>query len=264
MTERDDARPTRSLDRKLASILAGEYTPDDFILADAKDADMAFGLRRSPRRTCARPGPLRHPGRVPRPHARARGPGRARHPADVGLQRRASGSPTVPRTTRITLAVRGNDTTDMWNLRGGAVPDPPSRPFAHRRPRCRPRLLRPACSTRSPSTTNSTTTWRPSRPTRAFRREAAEHRHAALPRGVQPQRRRSGLAPEDIGAFVNDWIVRTLAGVTQAERPLFLKMAYNGADAVAELAEHDPSIVVGILGGSAGTTRDTFELLHAV
>ena len=39
-------------------------------------------------------------------------------------------------------------------------------------------------------------------------------------------------------------------------------MAYNGPDALAELAGHDPSLVVGVLGGSAGTTRDTFELLH--
>ena len=39
-------------------------------------------------------------------------------------------------------------------------------------------------------------------------------------------------------------------------------MAYNGPDALAELAGYDPSLVVGILGGSAGTTRDTFELLH--
>jgi hypothetical protein len=52
-----------------------------------------------------------------------------------------------------------------------------------------------------------------------------------------------------------------LAGVTAAHRPLFLKMPYNGAAALTELVEHDPSVVVGILGGSAGTTRDTFELL---
>jgi hypothetical protein len=70
-----------------------------------------------------------------------------------------------------------------------------------------------------------------------------------------------GLSPEDVGAFVNDSILRTLAGVTRADRPIFLKMAYNGADALAELVEHDPSVVVGVLGGSAGTTRDTFELL---
>ena len=70
------------------------------------------------------------------------------------------------------------------------------------------------------------------------------------------------LATEHVGAFVNDWIVRTLAGVTRAERPVFLKMPFNGAQALAELVEHDPSLVVGILGGSAGTTRDTFELLQ--
>ena len=28
-----------------------------------------------------------------------------------------------------------------------------------------------------------------------------------------------------------------------------------------ELASHDPGLVIGILGGSAGTTRDCFELL---
>jgi hypothetical protein len=56
--------------------------------------------------------------------------------------------------------------------------------------------------------------------------------------------------------------VRALAGITDEQRPLFLKLAYNGSGALAELAEHDPSVVVGVLGGSAGTTRDTFELLH--
>ena len=70
----------------------------------------------------------------------------------------------------------------------------------------------------------------------------------------------AGLA--EVGAFVNDSITRALAGVTSAQRPLFLKVAYNGPDALAELAGYDPSLVVGILGGSAGTTRDTFELLR--
>ena len=60
---------------------------------------------------------------------------------------------------------------------------------------------------------------------------------------------------------MNDSVVRALAGVTSAERPLFLKIAYNGARALEELVEHDPSLIVGILGGAAGTTRDTFELL---
>jgi len=36
--------PARRLDRKLSNIAAGRYTADDFVIADAKDADMAFGL----------------------------------------------------------------------------------------------------------------------------------------------------------------------------------------------------------------------------
>jgi hypothetical protein len=39
-----DRGPHCRLDRKLDAITAGRYTPGDFIIADAKDADMAFGL----------------------------------------------------------------------------------------------------------------------------------------------------------------------------------------------------------------------------
>ena len=38
------ASPEKSVDRKLANIRSGRYTPEDFIVADAKDGDMAFGL----------------------------------------------------------------------------------------------------------------------------------------------------------------------------------------------------------------------------
>ena len=37
-----------------------------------------------------------------------------------------------------------------------------------------------------------------------------------------------GLTPETMPQFVNDAIVRCLAGLTEAERPKFLKIAYNG------------------------------------
>ena len=40
MAERD-----KTLDHKLASIRSGHYLPSDFIIADAKDADMGFGAR---------------------------------------------------------------------------------------------------------------------------------------------------------------------------------------------------------------------------
>src|SRR5262249_42371922 len=44
-------------------------------------------------------------------------------------------------------------------------------------------------------------------------------------------------------------------------RPLFLKMVYHGPRAMEELVHYDPHLVVGILGGSAGTTYDAFKLL---
>ena len=71
-----------------------------------------------------------------------------------------------------------------------------------------------------------------------------------------------GTVPEDkIGEFVNDMIVRTLAGVTEAGRPLFLKMVYHGPKLMEELVNWDPTLIPGVLGGSAGTTYDAFKLI---
>src|SRR5678816_4401289 len=72
----------------------------------------------------------------------------------------------------------------------------------------------------------------------------------------------SGIPPEKLGEFINDNILRTLAGVPEAGRPLFLKIVYHGPRALEELAQYDPKMVVGILGGSAGTTYDAFKLIH--
>jgi hypothetical protein len=41
-----------------------------------------------------------------------------------------------------------------------------------------------------------------------------------------------------------------------------LKIVYHGPKAMEELAQYDPNLVVGILGGSAGTTYDAFRLIH--
>src|SRR5207302_1655980 len=54
---------------------------------------------------------------------------------------------------------------------------------------------------------------------------------------------------------------RMLAGVGPAGRPQFLKMVYHGPRAMEELFRYDPHLVIGILGGSAGTTLDAFQLL---
>ncbi len=67
---------------------------------------------------------------------------------------------------------------------------------------------------------------------------------------------------EQLPQFINDVIARTLAGVTNAGRPIFLKIPYNGPAAMEELVAYDPHLIVGVLGGSAGTTLDAFVLLH--
>jgi len=69
------------------------------------------------------------------------------------------------------------------------------------------------------------------------------------------------VAPEHMPGFVNDAIARSLAGVTGRGRPVFLKIVYHGPKAMEELVAYDPHLVVGILGGSAGTTYDAFKML---
>jgi hypothetical protein len=258
------SQPTRRLDRKLASILAGTYTPDDFIIADAKDADMAFGVTSA--------GPL--PGIGPR-HG---GPGRyrtrgayldamraqiAQGDLDILLTSASNGERLATDGSLdgdLTLAIRANDTTDIWNQRGSDYAEVPSRPFRT----ADLAAIRPFCDLVLYAVTFNNDLERDLATVAAygeFRREAAALGIRHFLEVFNPNAP-VGLDPDQIGGFVNDSIMRTLAGVVEAHRPLFLKMAYNGADAVAELVEHDPSVVIGVLGGSAGTTRDTFELLH--
>jgi hypothetical protein len=162
-------------------------------------------------------------------------------------------------TGGVTLAVRANDTTELWNLRGGGYPARPSRPFRT----ADLAAVRPFCDLVLYSVTFNNDLDHDLATVEAygaFRREAAALGMRHFLEVFNPNAP-TGLAPEQVGAFVNDAIVRTLAGVTRAERPLFLKIAYNGPAAMEQLASYDRSLVVGILGGSAGTTRDTFELL---
>jgi hypothetical protein len=73
--------------------------------------------------------------------------------------------------------------------------------------------------------------------------------------------RASGERPRDIARFLADHVVRALAGVPRAGRPLFLKIPYLGPAVTEQLAAYDRTLVVGILGGGAGTTHDAFALL---
>ena len=248
--------PVRRLDRKLDSILAGRYVPDDFVLADAKDADMAFGV------TAA--GPLPGGGHRTRDaYLEAMRTLIAQGELDILLTSASNGERIAADGAlgeQVTLAVRANDTTDIWNSRGGTYPTFPSRPFRT----ADLAAVRPFCDLVLYSVTFNNDLERDLASLEAYRRFRQEAAALGMRHFLEVfnPNAPSALASGDVGGFVNDSIVRMLAGVTSAQRPLFLKMAYNGSDALAELVEHDPSVVVGILGGAAGTTRDTFELLE--
>ncbi len=248
----------KALETKLAAMAAGTYSPEHFVLADAKDADMAFGVQ-APGAVPGRPGHFRT-----RPEYLQAMVDEVRAEAvDIVLTSASNGEQLVRGgvidASAVTLAMRANDTTDIWNPRGGRYPTHPSRPFRT----ANLARVRELCSLVLYSVTfnndldhDLATLERYA----AFRVEAQDLGIRHFLEVFNPNAP-VDLAPEDVGAFVNDHIIRLLAGVTVAERPLFLKMAYNGPEAMTELVEHDPSLVVGVLGGSAGTTRDTFELL---
>ena len=112
----------------------------------------------------------------------------------------------------------------------------------------------------SPSTTTPSSIGRRSNSTSNFvwkRRQKGFRHFLEVFDPNQPDAVESAKIPE----FINDAIVRTLGGVTAAGRPIFLKMVYHGPKAMEELVHYDPHLVVGILGGSAGTTYDAFKLL---
>jgi len=167
----------------------------------------------------------------------------------------------------ITPAIRANDTTDIW-IAGGkaAYGGQPSLPF-------RTAILKEAAGTLGkvgkPSVNlglysctfnNDAMLDRATlQAYREFREEAHESGFRHFLEVFVPNAPSNHV--EDIPRFVNDCIARMLAGVGSRTRPLFLKMPYFGPAALEQLVSYDSSLVVGILGGSSGTTFDAFNML---
>jgi len=263
----------KTLPVKLASFRESSFSRS-FILADAKDADMAFGI--------AAPGKTRD--------------GRYRSLADFRDQIReivaqglvdimlmsASTSEIVTIRERIfehspiTPAVRANDTTDIHVIRGSGYPEAPSRPFSSatidhiqagrsllpgeaRESQVNLGLYSITFNNDSERDLESLTAYR------AFRLEAEEKgfQHFLEVFGPNVPADVHRIPEASIPSFLNDHIVRLLAGIPSSARPQFLKIPYYGPAAMEEICTYDPSLVVGVLGGSAGTTHDAFELLHS-
>jgi hypothetical protein len=266
--------PPKSLGTKLTR-LAADPACRDFILADAKDADMAFGL--------SAPGPRRGNDTGAGPYrslAEFRDEIREivrQQLVDIMLMSVSTSELLTIRerlfdNSPVTPAVRANDTTDIW-LAGGVAKygEQPSLPFhtatiEHAlcgREGCDPAERQPGAELGLFSITlnNDAALDRATLTAyRDFRLEAERKGFRHFLEVFSPNAA-VGLQGDDIPRFVNDSIARLLAGIVAPGRPIFLKIPYFGPAAMEALVGYDSSLVVGILGGSAGTTFDAFHML---
>jgi hypothetical protein len=245
----------KSFDAKLKTILAGKYTPKHFIVADAKDPDMGSG--------CPGMGPKDGGGFNSVQHFHGEVRAMVKHGVVDIMLASVSTIEAVQgalKSSKVTAAIRANEATDVWKMRGGSYNTHMSRPFRT----ANLQYIRKFVDLGLYSVTFNNDLDHDIASLdayTAFRNDAVKARFRHFLEVFNPNAPQN-LAKEDIPAFVNDCILRCLAGQARIEKPLFLKIPFNGRRWLEELAGHDSSLVVGILGGSTGTVRDTFELLH--
>ncbi|MDX2039376.1 MAG: hypothetical protein SFX72_22205 [Isosphaeraceae bacterium] len=264
----------KSLDRKLAAIHANPNSRE-FILADAKDADMAFGIGAPGLSPEAHSTELRYKT-LEQYREQIRAIAR-QGMVDIMLM---SASTSWQLTIRerlfegsaVTPAVRANDTTDVHLARGSSYAQEPARPFRSAsidhiqcgHLDCGPEERSLGANLGLYSVTFNNDLAHDIATLERFHefREEAERKRFRYFLEVFDPNVPHAVAPEKLPGFINDMIARMLAGVAGPGRPLFLKMVYHGPRAMEELFRYDPHLVIGILGGSAGTTLDAFQLLH--
>ncbi len=264
----------KSLDIKLAKIKANPSCRE-FIIADAKDADMAFGIA--------------SPGKSPE-HYSQEGKFRSlpefreqirqvvrQGLVDIMLMSAHTNSIlTIEERlfddSHVTPAARANDTTDIHVIREGIYIKQPSVPFRTAtidhiqcgKVECKAdeRLVGANLGLYSVTFNNNLELDRQTLLAyKDFRIEAERKGFRHFLEVFDPNALQNPVASDKLGAYINDMIVRSLAGVAEAGRPLFLKMVYHGPKWTEELASYDPQLVIGILGGSSGTTYDAFKLI---
>lgn len=246
---------------KLSRIRSGAYKPRDFIIADAKDAEMGGGIGALGKRRLS-DGTERPTSSAD--YRQAMTEMMASGLVDIMLTSMSSAEALAEidafNASDVTQAIRLNDATDIWGFRGASYRDLPALPFRTARLDHARRLAEIglyAVTFYNDRDLDVAT----SEAYRQFRQQAEGVGMAHFLEVFNPAFP-IDTGSAELGSFVNDAIVRCLAGVARPEAPLFLKMQFNGARAMEELAAYDPAnLIVGVLGGAAGTTRDTFELV---
>ena len=255
---------TKSLNIKLKKIKNNKYTSKDFIIADAKDGDLAMGI--------TTPGPQRNKkGQLLKGFKKLADYKEAMETmtksqlVDIMLMSASVGESLVQKklfkSSTVTPAIRMNDTTDIWLMRNGNYRTTNPRPFRSARIEKVHKLVNLGLFSVTFSK-NVDFDLAMLNAYRNFRIEAVKYKFDHFLEVFNPPID-VGMNNQELGYYVNDCIIKAIAGQTKEERPLFLKIAYNGPRAMEDLASYDPeNLIVGILGGSKGTTRDCFELIH--
>lgn len=278
----------KSLDAKLAEIKANPKSRT-FILADAKDADMAFGVRATGKRDYLSKRGARPAQFSPEVWSREEF-GYRSLPEFLDIIREVTHQGLVDimlmsayvneqlaikeglfKKSHVTPAARANDTTDVWAVRHGCYTREPAQPFRSAsidqiqcgQVECDGGEF-PGANLGLYSVTFVNDLAQDRETLLAYKefREEAERKNFRHFLEVFDPNVDSGIPTEKLGEFINDNILRTLAGVPESGRPIFLKVVYHGPQAMEELCQYDPNMVVGIMGGSSGTTYDAFKLIH--
>lgn len=258
------------LEQKLKKIHTNPNSRE-FILADAKDADMCWGVPSPGRIGDETSGRFRTmPEFLDQIRAIVEQGIVDIMLASVSTMSLLAHREKLFKKSDVTPAIRANDTSDVWCPRGGKYREHPSLPFATTyieeaqfgsmvtKPNHQPLVnlgLYSVTFNNQPQIDREALL--------AFKEFRAEARRKGFQYFLEvfAPNVEAGIRPEEIPFFVTDHICRMLAGVALDDRPLFLKVPYFGPRALEELVAYDPSMIVGVMGGSSGTTLDAFELL---
>lgn len=260
----------KSLQTRIANIRSKDK--DDFILVDAKDPDLSFGISATGYKDKTDPSlGYRSLNEFQKEICEVVEQGII----DVMLTSIFSydclvAEKDIFKNSSVTPAVRINSSTDLWMVRGGKYSKQPSRPYRHASletiiygigKQARESGARVTLGLYSITFTNDTEMdLLTMSALRDLYEEAAELNFDYILE-VFPPNIDCGLSPQDIPAFCNDQIARIISLTPKDAQPLFLKIPYLGPEALQELTGYHPDTIVGILGGSSGTTYDSFMLV---
>ena len=207
------------LNQKLSNIRSGNYRKPDFIIADAKDGDMAFG--------CATAGANEAGVSLPITKYRDDIIRVVKCDlADIMLTSVANAEIlsdlNLYSTTQTTPAVRLNDTTDIWHVRGGTYPKHMMQNFRTAEIKRAKEIAELGLYSVTfyndlEADLNTLNQYK------EFRNEASELEFDHFLEVFNPQIPVS--TDDEFWKYNNDMIVRCLAGVSRNDRPLFLKAA---------------------------------------